>query len=191
MTGVLGKRSIGIRFHRNQPDGKWRILTDVIELDETIVEDPAASDLMARFDRVLGARTRERAAAQKRDPHAVSYLGSQACASCHPAEFEAWSASRHASAWKPLQESRNTLNPLCLQCHTTGYLKPNGFFMDMVQPHLVAVGCETCHGPGERHISDPFRQKLSPGSADACRDCHTPGQTPDFDFARFWLRIQH
>ncbi len=189
MTGVLGKRSIRIDF-RKSGEG-WEKTVDITEVNLKTEVDPAADEFMSRFDRVLQGRTRERAEAQRGDPRATKYVGAAACASCHPAEFETWKASRHAHAWEPLEESKNTLNPLCMGCHSTGYLKPNGFFIESLQPELVAVGCESCHGPGGKHITAPFQEKVLRGDENTCRTCHTPGQTPDFEFPEFWPKIRH
>jgi len=190
LTGVLGKRTIRIDFRRDAAGG-WTTAFTITELDEHVPEDPAARDLMDGFDRILAARTRDRAEARTPDPHEPKYLGSAACRSCHSSEYDVWSASRHAHAWEPLRSSSNAMNPLCIGCHSTGYLRPNGFFIEAGQPNLVSVGCESCHGAGGAHVEEPEKKRMLKGEEKTCRGCHTSGQTPDFDFEAFWSRIRH
>jgi DnaJ-class molecular chaperone len=52
------------------------------------------------------------------------------------------------------------------------------------------VQCEACHGNGSAHAIDP-KIKTDTVAQSTCRSCHTAEQTPDFDFAKFWARIDH
>ncbi len=191
MTGTQGKRLIRLDLFQEDGPREWRVVSNITELTAEVRNDPEAVRFMQVFQGELDERTRIRAEASKKNLRYPDYVGSAACASCHPEAAAVWATSRHAAAWEPLQKSSNTLNPLCLQCHTSGFLKPNGFFIASSQPHLTGVGCESCHGAGAAHVKDPFHTKLARSGEENCRSCHTMGQTPDFNFEEFWGKIRH
>ena len=80
-----------------------------------------------------------------------TYVGYQKCRGCHRGARRAhvankWEASKHAQAFEILAE-KDRKNPICLQCHTTGYGEMEaGKFLEGVQ-------CEACHGPGSEYKS--------------------------------------
>jgi peroxiredoxin len=80
------------------------------------------------------------------------YVGSAACQSCHQKEHKLWSESAHARAFSTLEQRHEAQNPDCQRCHTTGFKQPTGFPAGGTT--LVGVGCESCHGPGKRHVED-------------------------------------
>jgi hypothetical protein len=72
---------------------------------------------------------------------------------------------------------------LCFGCHTTGSVKSMELKLERLQP---GVGCEACHGPGEKHvvsmkakkfdkreIFDPGRLSAHELSQSFCGTCHT------------------
>ena len=79
-------------------------------------------------------------------------VGSDACASCHPAEHQRWTASAHAGAFDTLARLDSQNDPACQACHTTGFGQPSGW--PDGDPSLEAVGCESCHGPGAPHVAE-------------------------------------
>jgi tetratricopeptide (TPR) repeat protein len=48
-----------------------------------------------------------------------------------------------------------TANTMCVACHTTGYEKRHDAATDTYAStwHAPNVGCQACHGPGERHLA--------------------------------------
>jgi hypothetical protein len=78
-------------------------------------------------------------------------------------------------------------------------------------PHLVANGCENCHGPGSKHVAaelgdleadDEFLKKLREEmrlplekASDKCAICHDIDNSPDFHkpdaFPGFWEKVKH
>ena len=133
----------------------------------------------------------------KRDllPTQGEYVGSNACQSCHPAEFETWEKSAHGHAVATLEAQGKAGEPECLQCHTTAYAKPGGFPADAAvsaHPDLARVGCESCHGPGSEHIGESARRVgtiLSLGDKcdscvilKICGTCHDDANDPGFEF---------
>jgi hypothetical protein len=88
-------------------------------------------------------------------------------------------------------------------------------------PDLVGNGCENCHGPAARHaavengkinVADAERKHLQQqlrltvvknegnkkdqiykegGVVDMCMRCHDLDNSPDFDFQKYWPKVQH
>ena len=65
---------------------------------------------------------------------------------------------RHWSFERPVQIG-------CVVCHA-GRAEPIGESEHRLTLHEKAVGCESCHGPGERHQEFHRTQKLAPGASD-------------------------
>lgn len=128
-------------------------------------------------------------------PTNAVYVGSEACRSCHAAEFETWSGSAHAGAVETLAAVHKERNPDCLRCHTTGYGRPGGFpeqGLPAEHADRADVGCESCHGPGGDHIT-PAAAKIGTivslgDKCDSCvilqicGACHDDANDPGFEF---------
>jgi peroxiredoxin len=128
-------------------------------------------------------------------PSFAEYTGSEACQPCHQEEFATWSEQPHAAAVEKLEAPSETENPDCLRCHTTAFGRPGGFPTDgrlAEYPDLAAVGCESCHGPGGKHVET---EGLESGSIIAlgdkcdscvvlqiCGSCHDEANDPGFEF---------
>ena len=102
---------------------------------------------------------------------ALHYVGSDACKSCHQAEFATWKTSKHAHAIDALVKVANKpdkrqFDPECISCHVVGYGLKSGYDGKPATTHLAHVGCESCHGPGSAHASaannPAFRAAMSP-----------------------------
>lgn len=101
------------------------------------------------------------------------YIGVGKCKNCHKSEdngnqFGAWEESRHSKAFetlasdqaKAIAQERDIADPQkapeCVKCHVTAYGVPEdqikkGFKLE------EGVQCETCHGPGDRHMKERFK----------------------------------
>ncbi len=130
--------------------------------------------------------TQQAANPQKAQP---TYVGSQACQSCHPQEyarFKKYSKMSRAYTHVLVMKKGLTENEYqgCLKCHTTGFGKPGGFVSQKKTPRLAQVGCEACHGPGSIHVasSDPkdIRKVVSVKN---CQVCHTNGRAGAFRYS--------
>ena len=149
----------------------------------------------------LPADARERALADRgavREnllPSGSSYVGSEACRSCHPGEFATWSENPHARAVETLAAQQQERNADCLACHTTAPGKPGGFppgAAVSAHPDLARVGCESCHGPGGDHVAEGARRLGSIVSLgdkcdscvilQICGRCHDDANDPGFEF---------
>jgi len=128
-------------------------------------------------------------------PTRADFVGSDACESCHSAEFETWASSPHAHAMTTLEEDGKAGEAECQVCHTTGYGKTGGFPADAepnAHPDLARVGCESCHGPGSEHVASKGTKPdsiLSLGDKcdscvilKICGSCHDDANDPGFEF---------
>jgi len=113
-----------------------------------------------------------------------TYVGWNTCTPCHSDITDSWQNTRHAKAIESLKKTKQEGLPACVKCHVTGYEKDGGFIDNELTPEMAGVQCEVCHGPGSEHVSTPSTTNTvkEPGAA-LCRQCHTEGQDPKFDYA--------
>ncbi len=116
------------------------------------------------------------------------FVGSAACADCHPEQYENFNAySKKAKSWESVEVMRSNLQPdevrECYECHTTGYGQPGGFVSHEETPELAHVGCETCHGPGSVHTEygEADAIVLVP-TMESCMVCHNESRVQSFNF---------
>lgn len=125
-------------------------------------------------------------------PPGYRIAGSAACAPCHQADYNAWSASGHGDAWEKLTGRGFDVDPYCQQCHTTGYGLPGGFESALRSRDRVDAGCEDCHGPSLAHTLNPgVRTPFAAMAGNQCVRCHDHENSPRFDFAAYWPKIAH
>ena len=86
----------------------------------------------------------------------------------------------------------------------------SGYESHAKTPHLENVGCEDCHGPGERHVAaekgadqalqKKMQQAVRITKAEAadprtgkqnCWSCHDLDNSPAFNFDTYWPLIVH
>ena len=138
----------------------------------------------------------------------------QKCAeSCHEKSYDIWKHSGHGHAYQTLVDldpPRN-FDPECVSCHVTGW-NPGKFFPYQggyesreKTPQLINVGCEDCHGPGEKHANaelganEQLQKKLrkamvvtkAESKKQQCYTCHDLDNSPDFDFDKYWPFVEH
>lgn len=119
------------------------------------------------------------------------YNGAAYCVACHQKEGEKWKQSRHANAWKTLENVKRTNDPECIICHSVGFEK-DGFLSAELTPHLSSVQCENCHGVTPPHIpGDDFKASRVKVTQSTCKNCHVGSHSPSFSFEKYWPRIQH
>ena len=89
------------------------------------------------------------------------YVGSEACQTCHEQSYRVWKKTPHSHAFVMLHNAKPPRNfdPECISCHTVGcntqkfFPYESGYLSHKHTPHLMNVGCEDCHGPGEKHVA--------------------------------------
>ena len=157
----------------------------------------------------------------RKKPHPQSevfgqFVGSKKCESCHEGSYMAWKKTGHAKAFETLVGAPvpRQFDPECISCHVVGWY-PNkhfpyesGFWSRAETPHLMGVGCENCHGPGEKHIDaenggdlalqETLQKEMTvtveqarDSSAHWCINCHDGDNSPDFNFEEYWPKIEH
>lgn len=140
------------------------------------------------------------------------FVGANKCRSCHDHAWRIWAKSKHANAWRSLKETANpprTFDPECIGCHVVGWNGiqgvpyADGYDSEEKTPDLINVGCESCHGPGERHIaaeldSDEALQekirslmRLGDNVKNVCYSCHDGDNSPEFDFDLYYPLVSH
>ncbi|MFW6217836.1 MAG: multiheme c-type cytochrome [Verrucomicrobiota bacterium] len=127
---------------------------------------------------------------------AARYVGSESCASCHQLEYQIWERSSHAKAWETLVHKQADADPNCIRCHSVGFGEPSGYQRAFKHEKLVDVGCESCHGPGSRHVEErattqPVTHHFRPLAEADCRSCHYGEFSRPFDWDEFWPVIAH
>jgi len=128
-------------------------------------------------------------------PTSAKVVGSDACRSCHEAEYALWQNSGHARAGETLTQKGSAGDESCLACHTTGYALDGGFEKGAelsAHADLGRVGCESCHGPGGDHVGEEakrFGTIVSLGDKcdscvilQICGSCHDDANDPSFEF---------
>jgi len=94
---------------------------------------------------------------------AQSYIGSNACFTCHRAQGSSWSETKHAKAFEHLPEKYRA-DSSCLTCHVTALGEAGGYALGMTADEAEPfqnVGCESCHGPGADHEAAVQRWTLA------------------------------
>ena len=106
------------------------------------------------------------------------YVGSQKCEACHETSYDVWKQSGHAHAYKTLetQDPPRNYDPECISCHVVGweptkFFPYKGGFEGSRDSRLKNVGCEDCHGPGEKHCI------AEDGDNECCRQCREAVRT--------------
>lgn len=146
-------------------------------------------------------------AAPPTPPLELQYAGAGQCAACHSQAAQVWQRSKHRQSYPALVEHNEAQTFDCLECHTTGFLRPGGYdpakSYDVLKDPLAAVGCESCHGPGALHIKLAQDRKwqadsaargrfgIARGDLQACERCHDSYNSPGFKAATYWKSIQH
>lgn len=118
-----------------------------------------------------------------------SKVGPETCKACHPAAYEVWRVGPHARSLDGLP-AQSRKDPRCLSCHAPD-----------ADEGLVAISCESCHGPG-RIYSAPYVMRdpelaravglVDPGEK-SCLACHgeSAPSLVRFEYAKKLPLIDH
>ena len=126
----------------------------------------------------------------------ATFAGSESCAKCHPGADHAWRETGHARAFSTLVKHGANADPNCIACHTVGFGTPGGYRREFAATKLTDVGCESCHGPGSRHVAsriagDAEAGRLRPLGTGDCQHCHHGEFSRPFEWKEFWPLVKH
>jgi hypothetical protein len=123
-------------------------------------------------------------------PDQATFIGIDACTTCHAAPRAVWNGTAHAKAYATLSAQFKEFNLECVGCHVTGYERPGGSTVTHVDK-LRDVQCEVCHGPGSKHALNPSDKAaiIARPPPNGCLECHHPPHVEGFDPAAKWSEI--
>ncbi|MEZ6184643.1 MAG: multiheme c-type cytochrome [Planctomycetota bacterium] len=169
-----------------------------LELGAQVPDDPWARERVDRYYDAVRALPEE---PRKPVKAGGSFMSARSCQGCHQAQYEVFKGTKHHGAQARVIAARPEVSDLgeCIRCHVTGYGYESGFESMKLTPHLAEVGCESCHGVGELHVSAGPRDKRGYGVRagfpeswrERCVSCHDPSNSPDFDFEQALQKIKH
>jgi hypothetical protein len=156
----------------------------VKEVRDSLGQDPAVKASMASYFKLVNETNKRELAGRLPPPVTAgqpSYVGIDACTTCHAPERKFWQTTRHASAYESLSSQSKEFNLDCVSCHVTGYDRPGGSSVTHVDK-LMNVQCEVCHGPGSLHAATTSVKMPTPTpTPDLCVGCHHPPHVEGFD----------
>lgn len=214
-VGEKGMNVIVLGFY---DDGqKLSIRPQRVPLDSRFANAAPMKLLMANYQTQLRTEGLEglgiRPVAHPKKALLGEFIGSHKCESCHEESYKVWKKSGHAKAWETLKKADppRDPDPECIACHVVGWSGSqffpyeSGFLTEKDTPKLVDVGCESCHGPGQKHVEaemgsnealqKQLREAMVVTKEEAekrqCYTCHDLENSPDFDFKTYWPYIEH
>ncbi len=157
------------------------------EIRDSLGKDPTIEAEMASYYKSVDEHNRVAFADRvpvAAGPEQATYVGIEACSTCHPGPRQVWEGTRHAHAYATLATQFKEFNLECVACHVTGYERPGGSTVTHVD-RLQNVQCEVCHGPGSRHVANPTDRSriVSSPAASTCLQCHHSPHVENFDAA--------
>ncbi len=165
------------------------------DLSREISDDPKTAELVeAALTRIASLPpSKVVPAVDAKGPEAGPYVGSVVCQACHQKEWQDWSQSGHAKAYQTLVTENHHMDFDCVGCHVTGYKQEGGPKDPFTVSGLTGVQCETCHGPGRSHATDPKKVDMARTLPESgCRACHSMEQTGDrFVLSEYLPKIDH
>ncbi|OKY76675.1 MAG: hypothetical protein BM485_00935 [Desulfobulbaceae bacterium DB1] len=152
-----------------------------LEIATSLADDPEIAEITMATKKKINALGRI-AGDQQGLP---GYTGSQACFQCHGDIGASWQKSRHGRAYQTLADKDQQFNTSCLPCHVTGISMKEKTLSLALPDTLRNVGCESCHGPGLLHGTDPAKWKLTGHPREnICLQCHIAEHDDSFDYEK-------
>jgi hypothetical protein len=145
-------------------------------------------------------------------PGAAVFVGVEACFQCHRDAVQFWNDQRvtvpgvdgagkpvmrtlgHSKAWQTLVEVGKEKDRECVGCHSVGFNVPGGYCKTGDVEFRTGVQCESCHGPGSRHIEatgDPRLIENGSLTETTCRKCHHVPHIPTTESFVFDDKLLH
>lgn len=121
------------------------------------------------------------------------------CGNCHAGQQVKWKETAHADAWATLQANPGK-SAICEDCHSVSGLG-NAVATGVKVAYTATrdaryedVQCESCHGGGLEHVTDPSLQQpkasivASSDATNGCGECHSGTHQP---FVEEWETSRH
>lgn len=206
-------------------DAQQPVRYQKIAISSQFKDSPRMLELFAQYqDRLKEAGLSGLGLVPAIHPTGRQYVGSESCGECHTTAYDIWLNSPHIHATDSIVAANNDrggiprhFDPECISCHVTGWnpqdFSPyeSGYLSLEESAHLLASGCENCHGPGSAHVAaeqgdidasaemlKSLREEMILPLARAeqkCLECHDLDNSPDFHepgaFDRFWEQVKH
>ncbi|MFK7825521.1 MAG: multiheme c-type cytochrome [Oligoflexales bacterium] len=160
-------------------------------LDYTFDEGSPLNNLMQAYNAETKEVFEKIAKSRLKDLQNTSFIGANACKTCHPKAFKTWDKSNHAHAYDTLENAGKDKDPECVSCHVLGFSEKGGFISKKESPQFAHVQCENCHGPGKAHAQNPNQPPSSNQAKNICVSCHHVPHSSNFVFDSYWKKIQH
>ncbi len=152
------------------------------DIEITLPDHPEVLKITENVRRTVNNLGRQRSRQQVK---IMTYTGWLACADCHAEQTDKWKMSPHAATYRTLENKLQQYDLNCIPCHVTAVTTGSEPFALSLPDEFLAVGCEACHGGGEKHAASPNMVKVVGKPAqEVCLRCHTPEQDDDFDYER-------
>ncbi|MFQ6081565.1 MAG: ammonia-forming cytochrome c nitrite reductase subunit c552 [Candidatus Bathyarchaeia archaeon] len=94
-----------------------------------------------------------------------------------------WQYTIATGKWEPYHpEAPKDWGASCAQCHVTGFDSATETFWGTIDQLATSITCESCHGAGGDHITNPAQYKMVVDvSAQVCGQCHIRGTFPEYE----------
>lgn len=181
------------------------VTAELVPIERRFPRDPKVRQALDDLDRRIGQANLQAASVPppRASAESPSFVGMAAClGACHfhEAAHTLWRNTQHSRAFRTLAEVGKQLSYDCVRCHTTGFEEPGGsnlFSLHTWQtataepvglgPDLRNITCETCHGPGSKHIGKPSKNNIPTPrpTEDTCLGCHTPEHSDTFEWKAY------
>ncbi len=188
LDGLVAERTKLASQKLTPPTGSW-FTYELTPINHKIARDPAIAAQLKTLAHDIGQANLAAAKGQAAPPAEAgqpSYVGDRECARCHKSQVDFWKHTVHAQAWKTLVDVDKQYNYDCIGCHVTGWQKPGGVNLATVEArNLTNVQCETCHGPGSKHVDEsgmesPHTMTRRPADRFCADNCHTREHSDTF-----------
>ena len=122
------------------------------------------------------------------------------CGNCHSGKQAVWQNTAHSRAWDDLANSGAQAKE-CEACHSVSHkgnvsTDPTAGYVATQSARYQNVQCESCHGPGITHVTNPDVQGNKPLASlnvgatltNGCGECHSSSHAP---FVEQWAASRH
>ena len=119
------------------------------------------------------------------------------CGNCHIGSQSEWEGTAHSHAWETLASSGGS-QALCEGCHSVNErgnaMEGDAGWTATADSRYEDVQCESCHGPGAGHVSNPEASQpfasIAVGTSltNGCGECHSGSHHP---FVDEWEQSRH